>query len=62
MDEAHLCAALRYVALNQVRAALVAKAQDWPWSTVRAHLAGESDGIVAVEPAREREEPFSYMA
>ena len=53
-DEAHLCAALRYVALNPVRAAPVAKAQDWPWSSVRAHLAGESDGIVAVEPALER--------
>ena len=60
MDEAHLCAAFRYVALNPVRAGLVAKAQDWPWSSVRAHLAGESDGIVAVEPALEREEPFSY--
>lgn len=29
MDEAHLSTALRYVALNPVRAGLVAKAQDW---------------------------------
>lgn len=35
MDEAHLVAALRYVALNPVRARLVARAQDWPWSSTR---------------------------
>jgi putative transposase len=29
MDEQHLAAALRYVALNPVRARLVARAQDW---------------------------------
>lgn len=32
MDEAHLVTALRYVALNPVRARLVARADDWPWS------------------------------
>jgi putative transposase len=32
MDEAHLMAAVRYVGLNPVRARLVAKAEDWPWS------------------------------
>lgn len=30
MGEAHLGAALRYVALNPVRAGLVARAVDWP--------------------------------
>ena len=59
MDEAHLHAALRYVALNPVRAGLVARAQDWPWSSVRAHLARESDGIVAVEPALDRVGDFA---
>ncbi|MDR3508479.1 MAG: transposase [Caulobacteraceae bacterium] len=34
MDEAHLMTAVRYVALNPVRARLAAKAQDWPWSSV----------------------------
>jgi hypothetical protein len=32
---------VRYVALNPVRARLVERARDWPWSSVRAHLAGE---------------------
>ena len=54
MDEGHLIAALRYVALNPVRARLVARAQDWRWSSTVAHLAGRSDGVVTVEPALER--------
>jgi hypothetical protein len=31
LDDAHLVAAARYVALNPVRARLVARAQDWAW-------------------------------
>jgi putative transposase len=59
MDEQHLCAALRYVALNPVRARLAAKAQDWPWSSVRAHLAGQDDHVVRVAPALERVGDFA---
>jgi putative transposase len=50
MDEDHLIAAARYVALNPVRARLVARAEDWPWSSVRAHLSRRDDGLVDVEP------------
>ena len=50
MDEAHLFTAARYVALNPVRARLVARAEDWPWSSARAHLAGRDDGVVKVAP------------
>lgn len=50
MDEEHLMAAARYVALNPVRARLVARAQDWRWSSVRAHLAGRDDAYVTVAP------------
>ncbi len=32
-DHPHLLEAIRYVALNPVRAGLVASAADWPWST-----------------------------
>jgi putative transposase len=46
--------ALRYVSLNPVRARLVARAQDWRWSSVRAHLAGVDDHVVRVAPALER--------
>jgi hypothetical protein len=34
--------ALRYVALNPVRARLVARAEDWAWSSTRAQLAGQT--------------------
>jgi putative transposase len=54
MDEDHLLAAARYVALNPVRARLAARAQDWRWSSVRAHLAGRDDQLVSVAPLIER--------
>ena len=50
MDEVHLAAAVRYVALNPVRARLVGRAQDWPWSSVQAHLSAADDGITALAP------------
>jgi putative transposase len=53
MDEAHLLAALRYVALNPVRARLVDRPEAWPWSSVHAHLSGEDDGITAIAPVRD---------
>jgi putative transposase len=54
MDEAHLWAAARYVTMNPVRARLVARPQDWPWSSARAHLAGRDDRLVSVAPLLER--------
>ena len=54
MDEDHLMAAFRYVALNPVKARLVARAADWPWSSAAAHIAGRSTPHVRVEPALER--------
>ena len=59
MDEGHLISALRYVALNPVRARLAARAQDWRWSSIVAHLAGKSDGVVTVEPALDRVGDFA---
>lgn len=53
MDETHLAAALRYVSLNPVRARLVERAQDWAWSSTRAHLRGRDDGVTAREPVKE---------
>jgi len=54
MDEEHLMAAARYVAVNPVRARLVARAEDWRWSSVRAHLEGRDDGLVSVAPLIDR--------
>jgi putative transposase len=59
MDETHLCAATRYVALNPVRARLVDRAEQWPWSSVRAHVAGEDDDLVEVAPVLERYGDFA---
>jgi putative transposase len=59
MDEAHLHHALRYVSLNPVRARLTKRAQDWRWSSVGAHLAGEDDALVTVGPALERIADFA---
>jgi putative transposase len=59
MDEPHLMAAARYVSLNPVRARLVGRAADWPWSSVRAHTAGNDNALVAVRPILEREPRFA---
>lgn len=45
MDEAHLLTAIRYVELNPVKAKLVSRAEDWPWSSTRAHITGQGDGL-----------------
>ena len=50
LDEDHLMMAARYVVLNPVRARLAARPQDWPWSSLRAHLAERDDGLVRVSP------------
>jgi len=50
MDEAYLLAAARYVELNPVRAKLVHRARDWPWSSAKAHLSGRDDRLVKVAP------------
>ncbi len=54
MDEEHLANAVRYVSLNPVRAGLVEKAEEWPWSSVVAHLSKKDDGLVKVAPVLER--------
>jgi putative transposase len=46
MDESHLISAVCYVSLNPVRARLVTRAEERPWSSVRAHINGADDGLV----------------
>lgn len=50
MDERHLLAAARYIERNPVRGKLCATPGDWPWSSARAHLTGESDCLVTARP------------
>ncbi|PHS27922.1 MAG: transposase [Robiginitomaculum sp.] len=59
MDEAHLYNAFAYVSLNPVRAGLVKRAQDWKWSSVRAHLEGIDDGLTTKAPLLERIDDFA---
>jgi putative transposase len=61
MDEAHLMNALRYLALNPVRAKLVERAEDWPHCSVPAHLAGKDDVLVDVAPALARAPRFADL-
>jgi putative transposase len=45
MDSRHLIGAVRYVLLNPLRAGLVSDPLEWPHSSARVHLSGESDGL-----------------
>lgn len=61
MDETHLISAVRYVTLNPVRARLVARAEEWAWSSARAHMTGCDDGLVSVKPVLERVQSFAKL-
>lgn len=47
LDVASAIRAARYVELNPVRAGLVAEADDYPWSSARAHVRGEADVLLS---------------
>ena len=60
MDETHLAAALRYVALNPVRARLAKRATDWRWSSVHDPLSRKRSRILTdTAPVRERYPDFA---
>jgi putative transposase len=50
MDDPHFWAALRYVELNPVRSRLVDKAEDYRWSSARAHCGQWDDPLLAPLP------------
>jgi putative transposase len=54
LDDDHFLRAVGYVSLNPVRARLTDAAEQWPWSSVRAHLAGGDDTLVRVRPVLDR--------
>ena len=54
LDRSHLLRALRYVDLNPVRARLVERAEDYRWSSARAHLTGiDPGGLVDLDAWRD---------
>lgn len=50
MDEDYLCAAVRYIEYNPVRAGLAAHPCEYPWSSVRSRLSAQPD--LLARPAR----------
>jgi len=46
LDEPHLWEAIRYVELNPVRAGLVRKAEDYPWSSAQSHCGLRQDALL----------------
>lgn len=63
LDERHLLAAVRYVELNPVRGGLCRRAEEWRWSSARAHLHNAPDRLVNVTAMRERISDWqSYLA
>jgi len=50
MDDDYLRKCIRYVGLNPVRAGLVERAGDWPWSSVGAHVDDRFDPLIARGP------------
>jgi putative transposase len=46
LDDTHLWMAVRYVERNPVRAGLVARAEEWPWSSAAGHAGLRHDPLV----------------
>lgn len=47
LSEKHLYAAVRYVERNPVRAGIVKKAEDYPWSSAKAHMCKMQDRFLS---------------
>ncbi|MBD3272136.1 MAG: transposase [Elusimicrobia bacterium] len=47
MHEKHLYSTLRYIERNPVRAGIVTKAEDYPWSSARAHIYKFCDKLIS---------------
>jgi len=50
MDEKYTLTTARYIELNPVKAGMVKRAEDYPWSSAKAHLHEEDDILVKVNP------------
>ncbi len=47
LDDAHLYTAVRYVENNPVRAGIVKRPEDYPWSSCRSHVLGLVDPVLS---------------
>ena len=50
MDETYLVTCVRYVEMNPVKAGLVTKPGEWPWSSASAHISDHDDKLVKTAP------------
>ncbi len=58
MDDRYLLKAARYIELNPVRAKIIKKPENYPWSSALAHLSGTNDLLVTVKPLLLRTESW----
>ena len=49
-QEAYLLACYRYIELNPVRAGMVARPADYPWSSYHANARGQTDALIVPHP------------
>ncbi|MCG2813744.1 MAG: hypothetical protein L6245_03600, partial [Thermodesulfovibrionales bacterium] len=59
-EDPYLWAVMRYIERNPVRARLVKKAEDYPWSSARAHVLGIKDDVLSEESLLNEKELKSY--
>ncbi len=52
LDETHLLQAIRYIENNPVRAKLVKRAEDWPWSSANYHITNK-EGILTIKDVKD---------
>jgi putative transposase len=53
LEENYLLAVVRYVERNPVRAGVVERAWEYPWSSALAHVEGRGDSLVKISPLLE---------
>lgn len=51
LDDAYAWAAIRYVERNPVRARMVQRAEDYPWSSAAAHCGARADPVLTADPS-----------
>ncbi|BCS98938.1 transposase [Desulfoluna limicola] len=54
LDETYLIKCARYVEINAVKRDYVTSAEEWPWSSTKAHINGQDDILVTVAPLLDR--------
>ena len=50
MKEFHLLACAKYIELNPVRAGLVKRPEEWPWSSAESHINMKDDDLIKTKP------------